>query len=246
MSRRSPAPKLDTPPARSSRRIDRERHRKLRQLRLQGAQPYPRANLPSRSLAADLYAAHDPAVMACGEHEGLEYTVAGRLAARRKHRHATFLDLTDASGVIELCIKRERLDESRATQLRGADIGDIVCAQGTIYVTDNHRLTLSVTRAELLAKALRSPPVRTGAPHVGAARHRQRELDLLASEPTRALFQARSVLTAALRGWMDDNGFIEVQVPALRSSSRSFLRRCLVGGLERVYVLGRSSLCSHC
>jgi lysyl-tRNA synthetase, class II len=238
MSRRSAAPEHDAPPARSSQRIDRERHRKLRQLRLQGAEPYPQANLPARSLAADLYAAHDPAAMACGEHEGLKYTVAGRLVARRKHQHATFLDVIDASGVVELCIKRERLSDPRCKQLRGADLGDIVCAEGTVYVTDNHRLTLAVTRARLLAKALRLPPVRAGAQHVAAARHRQRELDLLASERTRALFRARSALTAATRGWMEDNGFIEVQAPALRSSSRSFLRRCLVGGLERVYVLG--------
>lgn len=164
--------------------------------------------------------------------------MAGRLVARRKHRHATFFDLTDASGVVELCIKRERLDDARCTQLRGADIGDIVGARGTIYVTDNQRLTLSVTHAQLLAKALRLPPVGAGAPHVGTVRYRHRELDLLANERTRALFRARSALTAAMRGWMEDNGFMEVQVPAPRSSSRPFLRRCLVGGLERVYVLG--------
>lgn len=202
MSRGLATSELDTPSARPPRRIDRERHRKLRQLRLQGAEPYPRADLPSRSLAADLYAAHDPAVMACGEHEGLQYTVAGRLVARRKHRHATFLDITDGSGVVELCIKRERLDDSRCMPLRGADIGDIVCARGTIYVTDNHRLTLSVTGAQLLAKALRLPPVRAGAPHAGTPRYRQRELDLLANKRTRALFQARSALTAAMREWM--------------------------------------------
>ncbi|HTU78197.1 MAG TPA: amino acid--tRNA ligase-related protein [Solirubrobacteraceae bacterium] len=155
--------------------------------------------------------------------------MAGRLVARRKHRHATFLDLRDRSGVIELCVKRDRLGETQCSQLVSSDLGDIVSAEGTVYVTDNHTLTLSVTSSQLLAKALRWPPAmstlrgsavmddRAGHGQTTAAdtRHRQRELELLASEWTRGLFEVRSSATKAIRHWLGKHEFVEVEAPVL-------------------------------
>lgn len=260
MTDRQPSRAIDTRIARNDRKIDRERHRKLRQLRLAGCEPFPVIRLPRRLLTAEVCALHDPRQLTPGEHSCWRYTVAGRLVGRRKHRHAMFLDLRDESGTIELCVRPGMFGGVECVQLRGADMGDIVCAEGTVYVTDNHELTLSVTCSRLLAKALRSPPAR----HPEAMSGDRRALDLLANERTRGIFKARSTITQAMRGWMSSHGFVEVEGPVLqpaadgtdarslaaapsehpnwtatlRSSSRSYLRRCLLGGLEKVYELG--------
>jgi len=220
-------------------RIDRERHQKIRQLRLRGQEPFPDAHLPARSLAAEIYAEHDPGALEPGEHRRWRYKVAGRLMARRKHRHATFFDLRDRSGVIELCVRRDNPDGARYSALTGADLGDILTAEGAVYVTDNHKLTISVASSQLLAKALRLPPGRSARADSEPRGH-QRDLDLLADEPTRRLVETRSVAATAVRAWMAESLFVEAsrrpRSPS-RLSTRLDFRRCLLGGLERVYAL---------
>jgi lysyl-tRNA synthetase class 2 len=265
MDRRLPAPAIDVPSTRRGTRVDRERHHKLQQLRREGREPFPDVHLRSRSLAATIYASHDPRTLDPGEHGSWRYVVAGRLVARRKHRHATFFDVRDQSGVVELCARRDLPNHAKCSQLLSADIGDIVAAEGIVYVTDNHKLTLSVLASRLLTKALRSPPARTNGVTTANARSRQREVDLLADERARTQVKTRSAMTASIREWMRQNLFIEVEgalpqlfadgaeaeLPAaahsdplsenvrLRSSSRLYLRRCLLSGLERVYELNK-------
>jgi lysyl-tRNA synthetase, class II len=238
-------------------RIDRERHQNMQRLRLLGQEPFPDARLPARSLAAEIHAEHDPRALEPGGHSRWRYTVAGRLIARRKHRHATFFDLRDQSGVIELCVRRTNPDEAGCSPLIDADLGDVLTADGTIYVTDNHKLTISVVSSQLLAKALRLPPGR-GAQAQGEPRGRHRDLSLLANEPTRRLIETRSAAATAVRTWMAENFFVETGRPMLealaaprlvarrdasrpggssRLSPRLDFRRCLLGGLERVYAL---------
>lgn len=252
----------DIPFAGSRRRIDRERHHKLQRLSMQGDDPFPDVRLTSRSLADEIHTSHDPHQLGPGEQRSCRYLVAGRLLARRKHRHAVFLDLRDRSGIIELCARRDQLDREQHSQLLGLDIGDIVSAEGWIYVTDNHTLTLLVTSSRLLSKALRSPPAGDRHGNVQTEpRHPQRELGLLASEQARMLVEVRSTVNDAVREWMRQHQFIELEGPVLqrprlvapmladreeairglvlRTSSREYLRRCLLGGLERVYDLGK-------
>jgi len=235
MDQRLAARAVDVPFTQRATRVDRERHHKLQQLRLGGRELFPDVHLRSRSLAATIYASHDPRTLDTGEHRSWRYVVAGRLVARRKHRHATFFDLRDQSGVIELCARRSQPDHLECSQLLNADIGDIVTAEGTVYVTDNHKLALSVLTSRLLTKALRSPPARTNSATRTDTRSRPGELDLLANEQARKLFKTRSAITESIRAWMQQNLFIEVEGP----SSRLYLRRCLLSGLERVYELGR-------
>lgn len=234
-------------------RVDHERHQKMQQLRLRGREPFPDARLPTRSLAAEIHAEHDPCALESGEYPKWCYTVAGRLMARRKHRHATFFDLRDQSGVIELCVRQDNPDKARSSPLVDADLGDILTAEGTIYVTDNRALTLSVVSSQLLAKALRSPPGRDAR---SGPRGHQRDLNLLANEPARRLLETRSAAAAAVRTWMVENLFVETasavlgafaarslvacQAPSMGSSRflpRLDFRRCLLGELERVYAL---------
>jgi hypothetical protein len=139
---------MDMPPiytlsTKGRKRVDRERHQRMQELRLRGREPFPDARLLTRSLAAEIHAEHDPFALESGEHRRWCYTVAGRLMARRKHRHATFIDLRDQSGIIELCVRGDNPDKTRCSPLIDADLGDIVTAEGTIYVTDNHALTRS-------------------------------------------------------------------------------------------------------
>lgn len=234
-------------------RVDRERHQKMQQLRLRGREPFPDARLPTRSLAAEIHAEHDPCALESGEHPRWCYTVAGRLMARRKHRHATFFDLRDQSGIIELCVRRDSRDKARCSPLIDADLGDILTAEGAIYVTDNHTLTISVISSQLLAKALRLLPGR-GARADSKPRGHQRDLSLLANESTRRLVETRSAAATAARAWMAENLFVETGRPILdalaapplvarreasrasRFSPRLDFRRCLLGGLERVYA----------
>jgi lysyl-tRNA synthetase, class II len=222
-------------------RLDRERHGKLRQLRVRGHEPYSAAHLASRSLAAAIHAAHDPRVLAPGEHHRWRYTVAGRLVGRRKHRHATFFDLRDQSGVIELSVKRDRRGSEECSLLTCADLGDIVTAEGVIYVTDNHELTLSVLCARLLTKALRSPPRRVDRAG-NNPRQGEHELNLLADERARLLLEIRSSVAEAARAWMAENLFIEVGQPEPRGHGGCLdLRQCLLAGLERVYDMRQRS-----
>ncbi len=200
-------------------------------MRLQRREPFPDVNLRSRSLAAEIYEAHDPRTLDPGDYDGRRYLVAGRLLARRKHRHATFFDLRDQSGVIELCVRRDRVDRTQCAQLLSADIGDIVAAEGTVYVTDNHGLALSVLSSQLLTKALRAPPACAAGAVAMKTKRRQLELGLLAGEQTRLLLEKRSAAMSAIRAWMALNSFVEVEGPA----NRLFLRRCMLSGLERVY-----------
>ncbi len=238
-------------------RVDRERHQKMQQLRMRGREPFPDVRLPARSLAAEIHAEHDPYALEAGEHPRWCYTVAGRLVARRKHRHATFFDLRDQSGIIELCVRRDNPDKARCSPLGDADLGDIFTVEGTIYVTENRSLTISVVSTQLLAKALRLPPGR-GARADSEPRGHQRDLSLLADEPTRRLVETRSAAATAVRAWMAENLFVETSRPILdslaarplvarrdtsrskgssRFSPRLAFRRCLLGGLERVYAL---------
>ncbi len=243
MSRRLAVPAVPTPFCAGGPRCDRTRLRKLQQMRLQGREPFPKVQLSSRVLATAIHASHDPGALAAGEHPGWRYVVAGRLVARRKHRHATFFDLQDQSGIIELCARRHELDHAHCVQLLEADIGDILTVEGTIYITDNHKLTLSVVSSQLLAKALRAPPGRANeAKRIGNGR-RQRDLDVLANAHTRVLVEARSSATYAIREWMAQNSFLELEGPWLHpvggveGSLRLDLRRYLLGGLERVFVV---------
>ena len=222
-------------------RIDRERHGKLRELRVRGYEPFSAAHLTLRSLAAAIHATHDPRMLDPGEHRQWWYTVAGRLVGRRKHRHATFFDLEDQSGVIELSVKRDRQGSEGCSLLTCADLGDIVSAEGVIYVTDNHELTVSVLSAKLLTKALRSPPRRVD--RAGSNRsQREHELNLLVNERARLLVEIRSSVAEAIRAWMAENLFIEVGEPGLRAHcGRLDLRQCLLAGLERVYDMRQRS-----
>ncbi len=244
--------------------VTHERRAKADRLRARGVEPFPHIPHTKRTEIVRLHEAHDPAELRAGEHANFSYRIAGRVTSRRGHGKTTFIDLRDFSGEIQLAVRHDTLGEEAYEQTVDLDVGDIVEAEGPIYVTQRGQLALSAHRCTLLTKALRPPPDKRHGLGDTGTRYRYRELDLLANESTRELFVTRSKTIDALRAFMAERDFIEVETPVLQSlaggaSARPFLthhnaldqemslrisvelylNRCLIGGLENVYDLGK-------
>jgi lysyl-tRNA synthetase, class II len=242
-----------------------ERRAKMERLKAEGIDPYPPVSLwATRTRIADVLAAHDPAELGEGEHPELRYHVAGRVISRRGHPKTSFLDLRDLSGSIQIVVRLEALGVDRYARIMSLDIGDIVGVEGFIYKTKRGQLVLAVGECTLLTKTLRPPPDKHHGLGDTGTRYRYRELDLLANEDTRELFVTRHKIVFEIRKWLNARNFIEVETPALQSlaggagsrpftthhnaldrdlylriSVELFLNRCIVGGMENVYDMGK-------
>jgi lysyl-tRNA synthetase, class II len=240
-----------------------ERIAKVDRLRSSGAEPYPH-DFPGRTLIAAVQEMHDPAELGPGDHEALRYKIAGRLTAQRGHGKTTFLDIRDVSGQIQVVCRLDLVGDELFQRGLELDLGDLVGIEGFVYVTPRGQLSLSLLSVTLLAKALRPPPAKHHGLEDVETRYRHRELDLLANESTRELFKTRARTIAAIRDWMNAREFIEIETPVLQmlaggANARPFLthhnaldrdlsltisgefhlKRCVVGGLERVYMLDK-------
>ncbi|MCI4325513.1 MAG: lysine--tRNA ligase [Thermoplasmata archaeon] len=239
-----------------------ERRRKLGLVRSAGrtAYPYRFADVVATGTVATAARALEPGA----EDLAQSFAVAGRLGAIRQHGKSAFLDLQDRDGSLQLFARVDELGEAGyQTMLDELDPGDIVGAVGRPVRTKRGEPSLRVTRIELLAKALRPPPEKWHGLQDEEARIRHRHVDLFASRESRARFRARSLLTAGLRNFLTEAGFLEVETGVLSSvasgaAARPFvthshylndelrlrvalelqLKRLLIGGLERVFELG--------
>jgi lysyl-tRNA synthetase class 2 len=237
------------------------RRAKLERLREAGIEPFPHEFDGVEQIAAVL-SAHEG--LAAGEETDVVHRVAGRIAARRGAGKAAFIDLVDRSGRIQLHARVDELGDEGFERLLALDLGDLIGVDGVAIRTRRGEISLRVTSFTLLAKSLRPPPDHYHGLSDVETRFRRRELDLIANEQTRALFVTRARIISAVRRALDEAGFVEVETPILqplyggaaarpfvthhnaldrslylRIATELYLKRCIVGGLERVYELGK-------
>src|SRR5256885_2229405 len=171
------------------------RRRKLEALREAGLDPFPHAFADVTPIG-DIRAEFD--ALEPGAETDRRARVAGRLAASRPAGKMAFLDLIDRSGRLQLQARVDDLGEEDYGRLVSLDLGDLIGADGTIFATKRGELTLRVERFQLLAKSLRPPPEKYHGLRDVETRYRQRELDLMANDETRALFLIRAKATPAI------------------------------------------------
>lgn len=242
-----------------------ETHRrktKMARMRAEGIDPFPHLVRRERDLVADVLAAHRSQALSAGAHQEYRYRLAGRLMVRRRRGEIVLLDLRDRSGTMRICVRGGvRVKSDAIARMLEWDIGDIVAIGGHLYVSDRGEVGLEARSGTLLAKAMRLPPIDERGLKLAGNRP---ELELLASEGCRRRLQARAIAVAAVRDWFTRHGFFEVETPilqpvaggavarpfvshhnalsretSLRISGELYLRRCTVGGLERVFDIGK-------
>src|SRR3954454_9212598 len=239
-----------------------DRRAKLQRLQSAGIDPFPHA-FPGVVPIDQIREAHD-GIEAGEELPDATYRIAGRLTQRRGMGGATFIDLVDRSGRIQLHAKRDDLGDESFDTLTSLDLGDMLGVDGFVFESRRGELSLRVTSWQLLAKSLGPPPDKLHGLEDVETRSRHRELDLIANDDSRELFILRSKVVAGMRNWLEQRGFLEVETPILqrlyggalarpfvthyneldkdfylRIADELYLKRLIVGGLEKVYELSK-------
>ncbi|MFC1874702.1 lysine--tRNA ligase [Chloroflexota bacterium] len=244
-------------------RISQQKLEKLKRLRASGTDPYPHRY--QRTHTTEQAVALLEQNEASGKTETIKVSVAGRIMAIRSMGKSAFLDLRDGSGKIQLLFQDiDKYKQDQIQLFKDIDIGDIIGVEGNLIRTKSGEPTIWVAEFTLLAKSLKPLPEKWHGLSDVETRYRQRYLDLISNPEARETFKLRSLVITAMRQFLNERGFLEVETPVLQPSvggalatpftthhnalDQDFylrialelhLKRLIVGGFDKIYEIGR-------